>query len=58
MVQEGPGKCIHLKLANRKHGFFGSQTSETGFSDFHRMIYTTEKATFNKVPPKAIIYRD
>ena len=37
------GKCIDLVLTNSKHSFFGSQTFETGFSDFHRMIYTILK---------------
>ena len=39
------GKCIDLMLTNSKHSFFGSQTFETGFSDFHHMIYTILRAT-------------
>ena len=53
-----PGKCIDLMLTNTKHSFFGSQTMEMGFSDFHHMIYIILKTTFNKVPPKIIEYRD
>ena len=53
-----PGKCIDLMLTNTKHSIFGSQTMETGFSDFHHMIYTILKTKFNKVPPKIIEYRD
>ena len=45
-------------LTNCKHSFFRSQTFETGFSDFHHMIYTMLKIKFNKVPPKVITYRD
>ena len=37
------GRCIDLMLTNRKHGFMLSQLFETGFSDFHHMIYTVLK---------------
>ena len=52
------GKCIDLMLTNSKHSFFGSQTFETGFSDFHHMIYTILKATYTMLPPKTIQCRD
>ena len=52
------GKYIDLMLTNSKHSFFGSQTFETGFSDFHEMIYTILKTTYTKLPPKIIQYRD
>ena len=45
-------------LTNGKHSFFGSQTFEAGFSDFHHMIYTVLKTTYTKLPPKIIQYRD
>ena len=45
-------------LTNRKHSFFRSQTFQTGFSDFHHMIYTMLKTKCNKVPPKVATYRD
>ena len=45
-------------LTNTTHSFFGSQTMEKGFNDFHHMIYTILKTKFNKVPPKIIEYRD
>ena len=51
-------KCVDLMLTNSKHSFFGSQTFETGFSDFHHMIYTILKTTYTKLPPKIIQYRD
>ena len=51
------GKCIDLMLTNSKHSFFGSQTFETGFSDFHHMIYTILKTTYTKLLPKIIHYR-
>ena len=31
---------------------------ETGISDFHRMILTQLKLTFEKLPPKTITFRD
>ena len=52
------GKCIDLMLANSKYSFFGSRTFETGFSDFHHMIYTILKITYTKLPLKIIKYRD
>ena len=51
------GRCIDLMLTNRKHGFMLSQSFETGFSDFHHMIYTVLKTTYNKIPPITIKYR-
>ena len=33
-------RCIDLILTNRKHSFKETQTIETGFSDFHHMIFT------------------
>ena len=35
-----------------------SKSFQTGFSNHHHMIYTTLSRTFNKLPPKKIIYRD
>ena len=52
------GRCIDLMLTNNKHSFFGSQTFETGFSDFHHLIYTMLKTTYVKHPPKKINFRD
>ena len=45
-------------VKNRKQNVFRSQTFETGFSDFHHMIYTMLKTEFNKVPPKVATYLD
>ena len=51
------GRCIDLMLTNRKHSFLKSQSFETGFSDFHHMIYTVLKTTYTKIPPKVVKYR-
>ena len=45
-------------LTNRKYNFKDSQTFETGFSDFHHLIYTILQSRFTKLPPKTIRYRD
>ena len=52
------GRCIDLILTNRKHSFKETQTFETGFSDFHHMIFTILKLRYHKLPPKKIKYRD
>ena len=52
------GRCIDLMLTNNKHSFFGSQTFETGFSDFHHLIYTILKTTYVKLPLKKINFSD
>lgn len=49
--------CIDLFLTNRKYSFQNSQTFCTGFSDFHKMIYTMMKLSYIKLPPKVIEYR-
>ena len=51
------GRCIDLMLTNKKYSFKDTQTFETGFSDFHHLIYTILKSRFTKLPPKTIRYR-
>ena len=48
------GRCIDLILTNKQHSCFSSQTFETGFSDFHHLVYTILKTTSIKLPPKKI----
>ena len=52
------GRCIDLLLTNKKYSFLNTRTFETGFSDFHVMIYTMLKTTYQKVPQKIIKYRN
>ena len=52
------GRCIDLLLTNKKHSFMMTQSFETGFSDHHHLIYTVLKSTYNKAPPKKLLYRD
>ena len=52
------GRCIDLMLTNKKYSFKATQTFETGFSDFHHLIYAILKSRFTKLPAKTIRYRD
>ena len=51
------GKCIDLMLTNKNRSFKHTNIFETGMSDFHLMIYTMFKMTFEKAQPKQINYR-
>ena len=51
------GRCTDLILTNKQHSCFSSKTFETGFSDFHHLVYTILKTTSVKLPPKKIKYR-
>ena len=51
------GRCIDLMLTNKKFNFMNTQTFETGFSDFHVMLYTMLKSTYQKLQPQIIRYR-
>ena len=51
------GSCIDLILTNYKNGCFNIKTFETGFSDFHCMVYTNLKATYTRLPPGIIRFR-
>ena len=50
--------CIDLILKNSPLSFQSSGVIETGLSDFHKMIVTVTKTTFQKLDPKIIYYRD
>ena len=52
------GRWIDLMLTNNHRCFFGSQSFETGFSDFHYMVYYILKTTFVRIPPKKVNHRD
>ena len=49
---------IDLMLRNKPHSFQNSGVIETGLSDFHRMIFTVTKMTFQKLKPRITNYRD
>ena len=50
--------CIDLFLTNSPNSFQNSGVVETGLSDFHRMIVTVMKTSFQRLPPKIRHYRD
>ena len=50
--------CIDLILANRKYPFKHTESSETGISDHHHMIYTMLKSCFQNKETKVLNYRD
>ena len=51
--------CIDLILTNNSNSFQNSEVIETGLSDFHKMMVTVMKTTFEKLKPnmKYQIYR-
>ena len=50
--------CIDLILTNCPGSFQNSCVIETGLSDFHKMIVTVMKASYWKIEPRVINYRD
>ena len=50
--------CIDLMLTNKPKSLEHSYVIKIGLSDFHRMTVTMMKATFEKVQPKVVNYRD
>ena len=50
--------CIDLILTNNPLSFQNSGVIETGLSDFHKMIVTVMKTTYQKLDPKITHYRD
>ena len=49
--------CIDLILTNCPKRFQNSCFIETGLSDFHKLVVTVMKTTYEKSPPKIITYR-
>ena len=50
--------CIDLILTNCPGSFQSSCVSETGLSDFRKMITTVMKISYRKIEPRVINYRD
>ena len=51
-------RCVDLILTNRYRSFQHTTTTETGLSDFHKMIVTVLKTTYQKAGPTVINYRE
>ena len=52
------GSCIDLMLTNCKSSFKHSCTFQTGLSDWHSMVYSMLRITYEKIPAKKFIYRN
>ena len=50
--------CIDLSLTNSPYSFQNSCVIETGLSDFHKMIVSVMRTTFQKLKPRIVKYRD
>lgn len=50
--------CIDLILTSNPYSFHNSCAIEIGLSDFHEIIITVKKTTFQKMKPKIVLYRD
>ena len=50
--------CTDIILTNSPRTFQGSCVVETGLPDFHRMIVTIMKTTFQRLSPKIRTYRN
>ena len=50
--------CIDLAITNSSSSFQNSEAISTGLSDFHRIVITVLKQTFQKSSPKKFVYRD
>ena len=48
--------CIDLFLTNSPRSFQNTQTTETGLSDFHKLVVTTLKKYLPNNQPKIILY--
>ena len=54
---KGSSTCIDLILTNCKHNFKHTHAFETGLSDFHKMVTTCFKNTYEGLRPINIQYR-
>ena len=54
----GNPRCIDLILTNRERNFQHTTAIETGLSDFHKLIVTVLKTTFDMHRPNVVNYRD
>ena len=50
--------CIDLVINNSSSSFQNTKVISTGLSDFHKMIMTVLKQTFQRSSPKELAYRD
>ena len=51
-------RCIDFILSNRPKSFFKTNTVFTGLPDFHKLVLSVFKTTFQKSKAKEITYRN
>ena len=52
------GTLIDLMLTNKAKSFYKSHSFVTGLSDCHKLIVSILRTSFQKLPPKFLIYRN
>ena len=52
------GTLIDLMLTNKPKSFYKSHSFVTGLSDCHKLIVSILRTSFQKLPPKFVIYRN
>ena len=50
--------CNDLVITNSSLSFQNTKTISMGLSDFHKMVITVLKQTFQRYSPKELVYRD
>ena len=50
--------CIDLAITNSFLSFQNTKAISRGLSDFHKMVITVLKQTFQRSSPKELVYRD
>ena len=48
--------CIDLMLTNKQKRFLKANATETGLSEFYKMLVSVFKASFKKQKPKIVTY--
>ena len=52
------GSLIDLMLTNKPKSFYKSHSFVTGLSDYHKLIVSILRTSFQKLPPRFVIYRN
>ena len=52
------GTLIDLMLTNKPKSFYKSHSFVTGLSDYHKLVVSILRTSFQKLPPKFVIYRN
>ena len=52
------GCLIDLMLTNKPKSFYKSHSFVAGLSDWHKLTVSVRRTSFQKLPPKFVIYRN